>query len=184
MDPALTARLRASFRWLDPGPHSTHLVSDLSGWWREPDILARIGPALAGLFLDASPTVVVAPEVTGFLLGPLVAGALGVGFVEAYKNDRPRRVPEAMVWGTSTADYLGRALSLGVRAGRVRAGDRALLVDDWAATGAQLGALRAALCSAGADVVGAAVIVDGLPDPATRDALGVRALLTARSLSG
>ena len=85
MDPALKVRLIKAFRWLDPGPHSAYLVSDRSGWWRDPEILAHLGPALGGLYPDASPTVVVAPEVTGFLVGPLVARAVGAGFVEAYR---------------------------------------------------------------------------------------------------
>jgi adenine phosphoribosyltransferase len=174
--PALKARLIDSFRWLDPGPHSTHLVSDLSGWWRDPDLLAGLGPALAGLFPDTRPTLVVAPEVTGFLLGPLVASTLGVGFAEAFKNGRDRMVADPMVWGRSPADYRGRTLNLGVRAARVREGDRALLVDDWADTGAQIAALHAALGSAGAEVIGAAVIVDGV-DATARDSLRIRGIL-------
>jgi adenine phosphoribosyltransferase len=176
VEPALKDRLIDSFRWLDPGPHSTHLVSDLSGWWRDPDLLSGLGPALAGLFPETRPTVVVAPEVTGFLLGPLVARSLGVGFAEAYKNGRDRMVADPLVWGRSPADYRGRTLSLGVRAARVGVGDRALLVDDWADTGAQIAALHAALGSAGVEVVGAAVIVDGVSD-AARESLRIRGLL-------
>jgi adenine phosphoribosyltransferase len=160
VDAALKVRLIKAFRWLDPGPHSAYLVSDRSGWWRDPEILARLGPALGGLYPDTSPTVVVAPEVTGFLLGPLVASALRVGFVEAYKADRDRRAVDPMVWGRSRPDYRGRVLGLGVRAGRVGVGDRVLVVDDWVDTGAQIEALQAALAAAGAEVIGAAVIVD------------------------
>ncbi|HET6530715.1 MAG TPA: phosphoribosyltransferase, partial [Actinoplanes sp.] len=67
----LRQRLITEFRWTDPEPGSDLLVSDRSGWWREPDILRAIGPALAGLHPGPAPTLVVAPEVTGFLLGPL-----------------------------------------------------------------------------------------------------------------
>ncbi|HYN92555.1 MAG TPA: phosphoribosyltransferase family protein [Pilimelia sp.] len=184
MDADLRAALVETFRWLDPGPHSTHLVSDLSGWWRDPALLARLGGALAGLFPAApAPTVVISPEATGFLLGPLVAVTLGAGFVEGHKDTRDRRVPDAMHWGTSTPDYRGRTLRLGVRAARLRAGDRALIVDDWIVTGAQVGALRAALGRAGVEVVGAAVVVDGCPPPVGA-ALGVRGLLRAAELPG
>ena len=75
----LRDRLIAEFRWTDPGPASDVLVSDRSGWWRDPGILHELGPALGALFASEQPTVVVAPEVTGFLIGPLVARALGVG---------------------------------------------------------------------------------------------------------
>jgi adenine phosphoribosyltransferase len=181
VDAALKSRLIASFRWLDPGPHSTHLVSDMSGWWRDPEVIAGIGPALADLFPGARPTVVAAPEVGGFLLGPLVAGALRVGFVEAYKDTRSRRIADAMVWARAAADYRGRTLGLGVRAARVGAGDRVLVVDDWADTGAQIGALAAALSEAGAEVVGAAVVVDARPAGAGEPPL-IRGLLRPADL--
>ena len=58
-----------------------------------------------------------------------------------------------------------------------------LVVDDWAVTGAQVGALRAALGRTGAQVIGAAVIVDGC-DAATSEELGVRGLLRAAELPG
>jgi adenine phosphoribosyltransferase len=86
-----------------------------------------------------------------------------------------------MVWGQSAPDYRGRVLGLGVRSGRLAAGDRALIVDDWAVTGAQIGALRAALGRVGVRVVGAAVIVDGCA-PSTGAELGVRGLLRQAEL--
>jgi adenine phosphoribosyltransferase len=181
VDVDLKARLIDGFRWLDPGPRSTHLVSDVSGWWRDPVVLANVGGALAGLFAAERPTVVVSPEVTGFIVGPLAAAALGTGFVEAYKDTRNRTVAMEMVWGQSAPDYRGRVLGLGVRAGRLAAGDRALIVDDWAVTGAQIGALRAALARVGVKAVGAAVIVDGCA-PATGAELGVRGLLRQAEL--
>ncbi|MFD0823926.1 phosphoribosyltransferase, partial [Micromonospora zhanjiangensis] len=73
MHPELSKRLISRFRWIDPDPTGPHLVSDGSGWWRDPDILRRIGPALAAPYRTAAPTVVLAPEVAGLLLGPLVA---------------------------------------------------------------------------------------------------------------
>lgn len=183
MHPTLTSRLIDAFRWLDPGAHSTHLVSDISSWWRDPAILREIGPALAGLFPDQRPTVVIAPEVTGFLLGPLVATALGVGFVEARKEQPDRRHPDPTLWGRAAPDHRGRVLRLGVRAARLAAGDRVLVVDDWVVTGAQVGAVRAAADQAGAAVVGAAVVVDGCA-PGTGKELGVRGLLRAEQLPG
>lgn len=44
----LSRRLVELFEWIDPGPGSTHLVSDISGWWRDPDVLAQVGPAWPG----------------------------------------------------------------------------------------------------------------------------------------
>lgn len=177
----LTTRLAETFRWIDPGPESTHLVSDTSGWWRDPEILARIGPELAEPFRAKRPTVVVAPEVTGFLLGPLVAVALGVGFVPAYKNVGDRRIADRTVWAATGPDYRQRRLVLGFRERHVRAGDRVLLVDDWVDTGAQLLALHGLVIAQGAEPVGAAAIVADCP-LAVRQHLRLRALLTPDDL--
>ncbi len=174
----LRARLITGFRWTDPGPDSEVLVSDRSGWWRDGEVLAALGPALGGLFPGAEPTVVVAPEVTGFLVGPLVARALGVGFVEAYRAGARRPIAEAMTWADVPADHRGEPQRLGVRTGLIGPGDRVLVVDDWAATGAQARALHELVTRLGATPVGTAVIVDELgSDP------GVRGLLSGDDLS-
>jgi adenine phosphoribosyltransferase len=173
----LCDRLRSAFRWTDPGPGSEVLVSDRSGWWRDPRILDELGPALAGLFPHAKPTVVVAPEVTGFLVGPLVARALGVGFVEAYRAGARRPIAEHMTWADVPADHRGERRRLGVRSHLLGRGDRVLVVDDWAATGAQSRALTTLVMSLGAASVGTAVIVDE-----TRGEPNIRGLLSGADL--
>jgi adenine phosphoribosyltransferase len=174
-------RLADAFRWIDPGPDATHLVSDASGWWRDPDVLAALGPALAAPFRAERPTVVVSPEVTGLLIGPLVAVTLGVGFVPAYKSPQDRLIAEPTTWAETAPDYRGRTLTLGVRDRHLRPGDRALVVDDWVATGAQLHALYQVIAARGAEPVGAAVVVVNCPPELARE-LRVRALLTAHDI--
>lgn len=174
-------RLRDHFRWTDPGPHSDVLVSDRSGWWRDPVLLAQLGPALAGLFADTSPTVVVSPEVTGFLLGPLVAGALGTGFVEAYRAGRRRPIAEPMAWADVPADHRGDAQLIGIRSRHLGPGDRVLVVDDWLVTGAQARAVHAVITELGAEPVGTAVIVAECSTQVTAE-LRVRSLLTGLDL--
>jgi adenine phosphoribosyltransferase len=174
----LRDRLRAGFRWTDPGDGSDYLVSNRSGWWRDPLILSGLGDALADLFRAARPTVVVSPEVTGFLVGPLVARALGAGFVEAYRAGARRPLAEPVTWAEVPADHRGEKQFLGVRVGLVAPGDRVLVVDDWAATGAQVRALRSLFGDA---YVGTAVIVDECP-PAVAEELTIRGLLTAEDL--
>jgi len=170
--------LRAEFRWTDPGDGSDYLVSNRSGWWRHPRIIAEIGDGLAGLFRAERPTVVVSPEVTGFLLGPLVARALGTGFVEAYRAGARRPIAEPMIWAEVPADHRGEVQHLGVRGELITPADRVLVVDDWAATGAQARALRSLF---GAAYVGTAVIVDECP-PAIGAELRLRGLLTGAEL--
>jgi adenine phosphoribosyltransferase len=171
-----------TFRWIDPGPDSTHLVSDMSGWWRDPEILARLGPALADLFRADSPTVVVSPEVTGYLLGPLVATALGVGFVPAHKAGADRQIAEPVTWARASLDYRGRSLSLGVRSRHVGPADRVLVVDDWVTTGAQVRALYEVVGALGGVVVGCAAVVADCGDEVAAE-LAVRSLLTSNALT-
>jgi adenine phosphoribosyltransferase len=171
----LRDRLRAAFRWTDPG--EGYLVSDRSGWWRDPAILSGLGDALADLFRAERPTVVISPEVTGFLVGPLAARSLGAGFIEAYRAGARRPIAEAMDW-TEVVDHRGEVQLLGVRRELLRPDDRVLVVDDWAATGAQAEALKAL---AGDRYVGTAVIVDECPS-AVAAALGLRGLLTGADL--
>ncbi|MFV2017936.1 phosphoribosyltransferase family protein [Micromonospora sp. LOL_023] len=173
--------LIAAFRWHDPGPGSSHLVSDASGWWREPAILAGIGPALATLVAADQPTVVMTPQVTGLLVGPLVATALGVGVVPAYKEDPQRAIADATTWTTTAPDYRGRTLRLGIRDRHLHPGDRVLLVDDWATSGAQLRAMAQLARARQATVTGSAVIVADCP-PAVADELRLRSLLHSTEL--
>ena len=171
----LRDHLRAGFRWTDPGDGSGYLVSDRSGWWRDPVVLGGLGEALAALFTAERSSVVVSPEVTGFLVGPLVARALGAGFVEAYRAGARRPIAEPMVWAEVPADHRGEKQHLGVRRQLIHPDDRVLVVDDWAATGAQARALRTLF---GAGYVGTAVIVDECP-PLVAHELNLRGLLTA-----
>jgi adenine phosphoribosyltransferase len=173
----LRDRLRATFRWTDTGPGSDVLVSDRSGWWRDANVLREIGPALAKPFRAAGPTVVVSPEVTGFLLGPLVANALGTGFVEAYRAGARRPIAEPMTWVDVPADHRGARQRLGVRSRLLGPADRVLVVDDWAVTGAQSRALHTLVRRLGATPIGTAVIVNECPDEPA-----VRGLLTGADL--
>ena len=172
--------LRDAFSWTETEPDL--FVSDRSGWWRDPQILEALGPGLAALFPDDRPTVVVSPEVTGFLVGPLTARALGVGFVEAYRWGVRRPIAEPMTWAEVPADHRGDAQRLGVRTRLIGPEDRVLVVDDWASTGAQARGLYELVTTLGATVVGTAVIVDECP-PGISAELRIRGLLTEVDLS-
>ncbi|BCJ59335.1 phosphoribosyltransferase family protein [Micromonospora endophytica] len=177
----LRARLIELFRWVDPGPGASHLVSDISGWWRDPMTLAALGPALVAPYRSAQPTVVVAPAVTGFLLGPLAATALGVGFVAAHKAGDGRLPAGPLTWAQSPPDFRGRRVDLAVRDRHLGPGDRVLVVDDWVATAAQVRALYDICAARGAEPVGTSTIVTDCP-PATATALRIHALLHTTQL--
>ena len=107
-----------------------------------------------------------------------MARSLGAGFAEAYRAGVRRPIAEPMTWVDVPADHRGDRQHLGVRTRLITAADRVLVVDDWAATGAQARALFTLVRSLGARVVGAAVIVDEhAADPS------IRGLLSAADLS-
>ncbi|MER7419808.1 phosphoribosyltransferase family protein [Micromonospora peucetia] len=182
MPSELSGRLAALVRWIDPGPDASHLVSDVSGWWRDPEVLARLGPALVEPFRAARPTVVVSPAVTGYLLGPLAATALGVGFVPAHKPGDGRLPAGPLTWAQSPPDFRGRRVDLAVRDHGLDQGDRVLVVDDWVATGAQVRALYEICAARGAEPVGTATVVLDCP-PAVAAELRVRGLVAGTDLT-
>lgn len=181
----LRSMLLARFRWRsDPPvwPDSAVSYADDSQWWREPGILRGVGPALAGLFSDAIPTVVMGTESRGSLLGPLVASHVGLGFIEVRKEAAFASDDDVWLRRRTPPDYRDRHLELAVRRSVLRGGDRVLLVDDWAASGSQAIACQQLVQDAGATWVGAAVIVDGLESARDRRALNLRGLLHLREL--
>lgn len=182
----LRTSLISGFGWRsDPPvwPESRRYYADCSGWWRDASVLTRIGPALAELFRDAQPTVILGTEAHGFLLGPLVAQHRGIGFAAVRKA--PERASHDEVWlvRRTPPDYRDRHLDLAVRRSVIRTGDRVLFVDEWAATGGQALACRQLVDDAEAHWLGAAVVVDALENSADRRALNLRGLIHVRELS-
>lgn len=179
---ALAQRLRDAFDWKTDRALDGAGYADLTCWWRDPGLLDALGPALAELFPDGAPTVVVAPESRGLILGALTAHSLGIGLVEARKDRDPATDSDPWLQRTTPPDYRDRHITFGFRRALVQAGDRVLLVDDWADTGATAAAVQQLVGDAGAAWVGAAVVVDALRDSRLRRSLGVRSLLHLRDL--
>lgn len=155
--------------------------ADPTRWWRDPDLLCQLGPALAELHRDAQPSVVLGVETRGMLLGPLVAVHLGVGFAEVRKDDHPEHAAEKLWSHATPPDYQDRSLQLTVRRHLLAPRDRVLLVDEWIDTGAQAATVARLVEDAEATWIGVAVIVDAGP-PEVRRRLNVRALLREREL--
>lgn len=138
------------FRW-------TNGHADLAGVFRDAELLAQLGPALAAPFARDGITTVVAVEARGFVLGALCARELGVGLVLARKAGAVH--PGEKVEVVSEPDWRGRRLTL--QLARVFAPeDRVLLVDDWIETGSQARASKRAIEACGATLAGVSVVVN------------------------
>ncbi|ONI90126.1 adenine phosphoribosyltransferase [Actinosynnema sp. ALI-1.44] len=174
-------RLRHAFFWHGDRTDDSW-YADVTNWWRSPTLLRSLGPALASLFRDDRPTVVLGVESSGCLLGPLVALDLGVGFVEVRK--RREQVVDSDAWRerTSPPDYSDRHRTLAFRKRLVSPKDRVLVVDDWIATGGQASGVQLLVRDAEATWLGVATVVDALRSNETRRRLTVRSLLHMRDL--
>jgi adenine phosphoribosyltransferase len=182
VDPTdVRSTLRAAFVWRGDR-NDKHRYADLTGWWRDADLLRLLGPSLAQLFPDATPTVVLGPDSRGSLVGPLVALHLGTGFVEVRKNRAPACDSDQWIRQTTPPDYHDRHLELGFRRSLIQSSDHVLMVDDWIDTGSQARTVRAMTDSIGASWVGFSCIVDGLDDSRLRRDLRLRSLLHLRDL--
>ena len=183
-DPAaqLLLDLQSAFRWLADRPAHRY-AAEPTGWWADPSILRRLGPALAKPFQDLSPTHVAGPQSRGALLGALVALELGVGLVELRKDPQPSTDSDRWITARTPPDYQDRNLRLGLRRDLLPAGSRVLFVDDWIDTGGQAIAARQIIESADATWCGASVIVDALTDARLRRDLGVNSIFRDRDLS-
>jgi orotate phosphoribosyltransferase len=147
------ALLEGHFR-LTSGLHSDrYLQSALV--LQYPDLASTLGAALAARTRHLQPTAVLSPALGGIVIGQEVAKALGVRALFAERQD-----------GTLT---LRRGFTLANT-------DRVLVVEDVLTTGGSTRETAAVARAAGAQVVGAAAIVDRNPDPGRMD-LPLQALL-------
>lgn len=126
----------------------TPVLADADGF---AEAMAELAEPWRGTALDA----VIGVESRGFILGAALARELDIGFV-------PVRKPGKLPARTLTLDY---ALEYGsdrleIHADALPAGARVLVIDDVLATGGTLRAAVALVRQQGAEVVGAAVLVE------------------------
>nr|WP_294690815.1 adenine phosphoribosyltransferase [uncultured Friedmanniella sp.] len=116
-----------------------------------------LAEAVEGLVASAPAgvDVVVGLEARGFLFGPPVALALGVGFVPIRK---PGKLPRKAISVSYALEYGEETLTL--HADAVTPGTRVLLVDDVLATGGTAVAAAELVRQLGAEVVGVSVLLE------------------------
>ncbi len=146
-------------------PQPGILFRDVSPLLADPEGFDTITQELATKSLGA--THVAGIEARGFVLGAAVASRIGAGFIALRK---PGKLPREVLRAEYLLEYGSDALE--VHADALKPGTRVLVIDDVLATGGTLLAAIELMSQAGADVVGAAVLVDLV-------ALGGRARIAA-----
>lgn len=123
--------------------------------------LAAVVEGLAAPWHDQGVTHVVGVEARGFLLGGAVAVRLGVGFVAVRKPGA--LFPRGTLTATTGPDYRGAEQQLRMQ-DVLGPGAVVLMVDDWAQTGSQAGAVQSLVERGGARLAGHSLLVDQLDD--------------------
>jgi adenine phosphoribosyltransferase len=155
IDDALRARLAARIRNVPDFPSPGVLFKDITPLLADARTLHDCVDALAAPWRGAGLDAICGIEARGFIFGGALARALDVGFVPLRKAGK---LPAA----TRGVEYLleyGSA-RLEAHADSLKPGARALIVDDVLATGGTLAAGFELVQSLGAQVAGAAVVVE------------------------
>jgi adenine phosphoribosyltransferase len=152
----LAGDLLARFRWVEGHADIWRLLYDNN-------LFCRLAAALADPFRREEISKVAGIEARGFILGAAVALELHAGFVAVRKPGG--LFPGEKLVRLTPADYRQTETELRLQQQSLSRGDRVVLVDDWFETGSQALTAKALIEEAGAEFVGASVIVDQLqPD--------------------
>jgi adenine phosphoribosyltransferase len=150
-----TEQLHQLIRDVPDFPKPGIIFKDITPLLKSPRALAAACEQLAEPFRAERVTQVAAIESRGFIFGSIVAQILGAGFI-------PIRKPGKLPWTKRRLEY---ALEYGsdaleVHDDAVDAGERVLVIDDVLATGGTLAAANQLLQDLGADLVGAATLIE------------------------
>lgn len=167
------AHVLQHFRWIDGDADTWSML-------RDADALQAIADGLAELLHAERIDVVVGIEARGFVLAPLVARQLEVGFSPVRKNGA--LFPGDTISLQTAADYRGHHQTLTLRADHFRDGQRVALVDDWIETGSQAAAVAQLIAQTGATLVDIAVVIDEASAEARASLPPIRGLVLGSDL--
>lgn len=147
--------LKSHIRHVPDFPKPGILFYDISTLLAHPAAWRETVRRLAQAVKPMEPEILVGIESRGFLTAAPLALELGLGFVMARKKGK---LPGETVTHTYDLEYGSDAIE--VQAGAVKEGQRVVVLDDLLATGGTLAASVDLLREVGADVRGAACIIE------------------------
>jgi len=131
------------------------LFYDITTLLKEPEGLSAVIQALRDAVTDADFDTVVGIESRGFIFGPILAGALGKGFIPVRKPGKlpaaTERIEYALEYGTD---------ALEIHRDAITDGSRVLIVDDLLATGGTAAATCQLVEKLGGKVAALAFVVE------------------------
>ncbi|GAB3516930.1 adenine phosphoribosyltransferase [Pseudoxanthomonas daejeonensis] len=155
MDDPKTPEWAALIRDVPDFPSPGIMFKDIVPLLADAHGLAAMVSALGAPWRDAGIQAVAGAESRGFILGAALARELEAGFVPLRK---PGKLPGALLEEAYALEYGSDRLQ--IQADALASGTRVLLVDDVLATGGTLAAAARLLQRQGAQLVGAAVLVE------------------------
>jgi adenine phosphoribosyltransferase len=147
--------LKALIREVPDWPRKGILFYDITTLLKDKVGFRQLIDALADEYVGKSIDRVLGIEARGFIFGPALAYRLGTGFVPVRK---PNKLPAETSRVTYELEYGSDTLE--IHRDAIRPGDRVLIVDDLLATGGTASACARLASGLGADVVGAAFVVE------------------------
>jgi adenine phosphoribosyltransferase len=151
----MTVRLEDFITATPDFPEPGILFRDFTPLLMDADALAFAIDGLSDLVRPLRPDFILAPEARGFVFGPAIARAVGAGFLPARK---PGKLPPEILSHSYDLEY-GQA-ELQITPFESLAGARVVIHDDLLATGGTVDALAQLAIRAGAEVVGAAFLIE------------------------
>ncbi|MFE0512311.1 adenine phosphoribosyltransferase [Streptomyces sp. NPDC058964] len=136
-------------------PEQGVMFKDITPLLADPAAFTALTDALAEIAGNTGATKIVGLEARGFILGAPVAVRAGLGFIPVRKAGK---LPGATLRQAYDLEY-GSA-EIEVHAEDLTSGDRVLIVDDVLATGGTAEAAIRLIHRAGAEVAGAAVLME------------------------
>ena len=147
----LRSKIREVPDWPTPGVG----FKDISPLLADAEALEESIRSLADWVKEQEPDLVLGAEARGFILGAAIAREVGCGSLPAR---RPGKLPPETVSVNYALEYGQNSLELNPEL--IAKGTRVVIHDDVLATGGTVGALGGLLAELGADVVGAAFIIE------------------------
>ncbi|QID16448.1 adenine phosphoribosyltransferase [Nitrogeniibacter mangrovi] len=156
--PSLPALLREHIRTIPDWPKPGVQFRDLTPLYLDAGAFRRVVDALVQRHAGSDIDRVAGIDARGFILGAVLAHALGAGFIPIRKQGK---LPAPTIGEAYALEY-GQGV-LEVHTDAITPGQRLLLVDDLIATGGTLSAARRLIERLGGQLVEAVAIAD-LPD--------------------
>ncbi|MFE2583579.1 adenine phosphoribosyltransferase [Streptomyces sp. NPDC059378] len=151
----ITTLLLSRIRDVEDYPEQGVMFKDITPLLADPVAFGALTEALAEIARRTGATKIVGLEARGFILGAPVAVSAGIGFIPVRKAGK---LPGATLSQSYDLEY-GSA-EIEVHAEDLSAQDRVLIVDDVLATGGTAEAAIQLVHRAGAEVAGAAVLME------------------------